>query len=171
MPIVLFLSLLLADIAVAKPKKQADNIPKELRALLKRGGWTPTPTNSARYQVGDVFDFSNNKMVTQGAKCFDELPDPRPMTDLAITRMLKGGLKIPLGFFKGNVFAKGLVSCKGLFFNKGLVFFTELVFFKGRLFFSKGLFLVGQNKTACKKLAASHGWIRKSLKKHPVLER
>lgn len=100
--LVFCIALLSCSIANSKPDKKGKSIPKELKELLERGGWTPTPSNSARYQVGDVFDFStrNIEELTKGEDCFTKLPKPQGMTNIEISRYLKGGLKIPLGLFK-----------------------------------------------------------------------
>lgn len=110
-----FLSIGLFSFAEAKPKTPPERFPKQFIGLLKKGGWTPTPTNSGRYQIGDVFDFSKNEKIISGDKCFTELPDPAPMADMDITNMLKGGLTVPFGVFKGK--AKGKRYKKSTFAN------------------------------------------------------
>ena len=58
----LLIALLTSPIAEAKPDPN-ERFPKQFVKLLQKGGWTPTPTNSGRYQVGDVFDFGKNEKI------------------------------------------------------------------------------------------------------------
>lgn len=98
----LLLVAMMVNISNARPRNTSKQIPKELQEMLTRGGWTPTPSNSARYQIGDVFDFTTNHELTSGKECFSKLPETQPMANIEISRFLKGGFKIPLGWFRSK---------------------------------------------------------------------
>ena len=66
-----FLWIVVLGMAMASPDKAAaSRFPKAFLEILQKEGWTATPSNSARYQIGDVYDFATHQEISAGEACF-----------------------------------------------------------------------------------------------------